>query len=192
MARKASNKQAVVETDIETKNEEVMVQPETETDKPNVIEQVENEVEEKDTKTIEPAEVDHFANVVLEGKAKKLSPKTTNHVFYELSEHDDLNTLYIRLSGNEGGGLHSKEWIKFEDVITVLTEQGDKPFKSTVLKSVFKGGSANNSGFLAACCRGLGLTIQSEKSVFLHVLAPDFEQRRDELLSLVSNETKPE
>ncbi|NMU52940.1 hypothetical protein HKB25_02825, partial [Vibrio parahaemolyticus] len=52
--------------------------------------------------------------------------------------------------------------------------------------------SANNAGFLAACCRGLGLIIQSEKSVFLHVLAPDYEQRRDELLSLVDSETKAE
>jgi hypothetical protein len=190
MARKASNKQAAVKAEIETKNEEVIVQPEAETDKPDVSEQLENEVEQKGDKAIEPDEKDHFSNVVLNGKAKKLSPKTSNHVFYELSEHDDLNALYIRLSGNEGGGLHSKEWIKFEDVIAVLTEQGDKSFKSTVLKSVFKGGSANNSGFLAACCRGLGLTIQSEKSVFLHVLAPDFEQRQDELLSLVGGETK--
>ncbi|HCH0793145.1 hypothetical protein NOK75_00905 [Vibrio parahaemolyticus] len=190
MARKANNKKAVVEVETETKNEEVTVLPETETNKPDATKQVQNEVEQKDAKVIESADVDHFSNVVLEGKAKKLSLKTTNHVFYELLEHDDLNALYIRLSGNEGGGLHSKEWIKFEDVIAVLTEQGDKPFKSTVLKSVFKGGSANNSGFLAACCRGLGLIIQSEKSVFLHQLAPDFEQRCDELLSLVGGETK--
>ncbi|MEZ8709581.1 hypothetical protein AB6H46_25165, partial [Vibrio alginolyticus] len=82
--------------------------------------------------------VDHFANIVLDGKAKKLSPKTQNHVFYELSVHDDLNTLFLRLSGNEGGGLHSKEWVAFEDIVAVLNEQDDKPFKSTVLKSVFK------------------------------------------------------
>ncbi|EHI9240814.1 hypothetical protein J9100_002054 [Vibrio vulnificus] len=136
--------------------------------------------------------VDHFTHIVREGKAKKLSPKTENHVFYQLSEHDDLNTLHLRISGNEGGGLHSREWVSMVDIITVLNEQDEKPFKSTVFKSVFKGGSANNAGFLAACCRGLGLIIQSEKSVFLHVLAPDYVMRRDEILSLVSNETKPE
>ncbi|PHX04459.1 hypothetical protein [Vibrio splendidus] len=134
--------------------------------------------------------VDHFTNIVLEGKAKKLSPKTQNHVFYELSVHDDLNALFLRLSGNEGGGLHSKEWAAFEDIVAVLNEQDDKPFKSTVLKSVFKGGSANNAGFMAAALRGLLLILPSEKSVFLHVLAPDYEQRRDELLSLVDGENE--
>ena len=134
--------------------------------------------------------VDHFTNVVLEGKAKKLSPKTRNHVFYELSVHDDLNALFLRLSGNEGGGLHSKEWVAFEDIVAVLNEQDEKPFKSTVFKSVFKGGSANNAGFMAAALRGLLLILPSEKSVFLHVLAPDYEQRRDELLSLVDGETE--
>ena len=134
--------------------------------------------------------VDHFTNVVLEGKAKKLSPKTQNHVFYELSVHDDLNALFLRLSGNEGGGLHSKEWVAFEDIVAVLNEQDEKPFKSTVFKSVLKGGSANNAGFMAAALRGLLLILPSEKSVFLHVLAPDYEQRRDELLSLVDGETE--
>ncbi|MFA0689282.1 hypothetical protein [Vibrio splendidus] len=164
MARKTNQKEEVVQPEVLEGNEQVTVTD----DNP----------------------VDHFTNVVLDGKAKKLSPKTQNHVFYELSVHDDLNTLFLRLSGNEGGGLHSKEWVAFEDIVAVLNEQHDKPFKSTVLKSVFKGGSANNAGFMAAALRGLLLILPSEKSVFLHVLAPDYEQRRDELLSLVDSETE--
>ncbi|MBS9916615.1 hypothetical protein J4H10_19695 [Vibrio alginolyticus] len=136
--------------------------------------------------------VDHFTHIVREGKAKKLSPKTENHVFYEIAIHDEENELYIRMSGNEGGGLHSKEWIPLKDITAVLDVQGDKLFKSSVLKCVFSGQSANNAGFMAACCRGLGLIIQSEKSVFLHVLAPDYEQRREEILSLVDSEAKAE
>ncbi|WP_102409438.1 hypothetical protein [Vibrio cyclitrophicus] len=162
MARKTNQKEKVVQPEVLEGNEQVTVTD----DNP----------------------VDHFNNIVLDGKAKKLSPKTQNHVFYELSVHDDLNTLSIRLSGNEGGGLHSKEWVAFEDIVAVLNEQDDKPFKSTVLKSVFKGGSANNAGFMAAALRGLLLILPSEKSVFLHVLAPDYEQRRDELMSLVDGE----
>ncbi|MDF5409666.1 hypothetical protein P3692_24590, partial [Vibrio parahaemolyticus] len=114
------------------------------------------------------------------------------HVFYEIALHDEENELYIRMTGNQGSGLHSKEWIPLKDITAVLDVQGDKPFKSSVMKCVFSGQSANNAGFMAACCRGLGLIIQSEKSVFLHVLAPDYEQRRDELLSLVGDETKSE
>ncbi|EID0061838.1 TPA: hypothetical protein GRI37_10785 [Vibrio parahaemolyticus] len=136
--------------------------------------------------------VDHFTHIVREGKAKKLSPKTENHVFYEIAIHDEEKELYIRMSGNEGGGLFSREPIKLVDLVNLLAEQGDKPFKSTVVKSLFKSGSANNSGFLMACCRGLGLIIQSEKSVFLHVLAPDYVTIRDEILSLVNSEAKAE
>lgn len=133
------------------------------------------------------AEINHFANVILVGKSKKLSPKTVNHVLYEIALHDVDSELYIRLSDNEGGGLHSKEWIKLDDLFTVLDDQSDKPFKSTVLKSVFKGSSANNAGFLAACLRGLLLINPTDKSVFLHVLAPEYAQRRAELLSLVDD-----
>lgn len=133
--------------------------------------------------------VNHFANIVLEGKAKKLSPKTENHVFYEIALHDEDNQLYLRLSGNEGGGLHSKEWIALEDIFQVFNELEGKPFKSSVLKPVFKGGSANNAGFLAACLRGLLFINPTEKSVFLHVLAPEYTQRCDELRTLVEGET---
>ncbi len=164
MARKTNQKEKVVQPEVLEGNEQVTV--------------------------TDDSPVDHFTNIVLDGKAKKLSPKTENHVFYQLSVHDDMNSLFLRLSGNEGGGLHSKEWVAFEDIIAMLNAQDDKPFKSTVFKSVFKGGSANNAGFMAAALRGLLLILPSEKSVFLHVLAPDYEQRRDELLSLVDGETE--
>lgn len=164
MARKSNQQQETVQPEIVEGNEQVTVTD----DQP----------------------VEHFAHIVREGKAKKLSPKTENHVFYEIAIHDEENELYIRMTGNQGSGLHSKEKIPLKDITAVLDVQGDKPFKSSVLKCVFSGQSANNAGFMAACCRGLGLIIQSEKSVFLHVLAPDYEQRRDELLSLVDAETK--
>ncbi|EJG1915318.1 hypothetical protein BJL74_20845 [Vibrio parahaemolyticus] len=164
MARKSNQQQETVQPEIVEGNEQVAV--------------------------TEDLSVDHFTYIVREGKAKKLSPKTENHVFYEIALHDEKTELYIRMSGNEGGGLHSKEWIPLKDITAVLDVQGDKPFKSSVMKCVFSGQSANNAGFMAACCRGLGLIIQSEKSVFLHVLAPDYEQRRDELLSLVDAEPR--
>lgn len=145
-------------------------------------------VELESQEVTETVEITH--HVLLESKALKLSPKTTNHVFYEVARNQTDDELYVRLTGNEGGGLHSKEWLKLVDVLAVLEEQEDKPFKSSVLKSVFKGGSANNAGFLAACLRGMELTIQSEKSVFLHVLGPEFATRRDELLALGEPETE--
>ncbi|HBC3954762.1 TPA: hypothetical protein KD883_003727 [Vibrio parahaemolyticus] len=164
MARKPSNKQETVQPEIVEGNEQVTV--------------------------VEELPVDHFTHIVLEGKAKKLSPKTENHLFYEIAIHQGEKELYIRISGNQGGGLYCRSWIPLKDITAVLDVQGDKPFKSSVMKCVFSGQSANNAGFMAACCRGLGLIIQSEKSVFLHVLAPDYEQRRDAILSLVDAEPK--
>ena len=128
----------------------------------------------------------HFSNIVLSGKGKKLSPKTTNHVFFDVAEHDEEGELYIRLSGNEGGGLHSKEWINLTILIAILDEQVDKPFKSTALKPSFKGASSNNAGFLAGVLRSpdIGLIVQSGTSVFLHVLADDYEVNKAKLLAL--------
>lgn len=164
MARKSNQQQETVQPEIVEGNEQVAV--------------------------TEDLPVDHFTYIVREGKAKKLSPKTENHVFYQIALNDAEAELHIRMSGNEGGGLHSKEWIPLKDITAVLDVQGDKPFKSSVMRCVFSGQSANNAGFMCGVCRGLGLIIQSEKSVFLHVLAPDYEQRRDELLSLVDAEPK--
>lgn len=132
---------------------------------------------------------DHFSNIVLSGKGKKLSPKTDNHVFFDLAKHDEDGELYLRLSGNEGGGLHSKEWVLLQSIIKILDGQGGKPFKSTVLKSVFTGSSANNAGFLGGVLRSseISLITQSGKSVFLHVLAPDFEEKKAKLLELVDD-----
>ena len=140
------------------------------------------------TTTEKPAAKQPIFNIVLEGKSKKLSPKTTFHVFYEVAVSEDDNELYLRLSSNEGGGLHSKEWIKVDSILELLDQQDDRPFKSTVFKSVFKGASANNAAFLAAAIRGegLGLIGASEKSVFLHVVTGDYADRKAALLALNS------
>ncbi|WP_318519202.1 hypothetical protein [Photobacterium leiognathi] len=97
-----------------------------------------------------------YSLIVENGKALKLSPKTQNHVFYQIATQDDDGSLHIRLSGNEGGGLHSKEWV------------------------------AVNAAFLAAVLRSdeIGLLTQSEKSVFIHKLSADYEERKTTLLNL--------
>jgi len=137
-----------------------------------------------DNSRVDEPKVNHFANIVQQGQGRKLSPKTDNHVFFELAVNDEDNSLYLRISGNEGGGLHSKEWINFQTIIDLLDQQVNKPFKSTLIKPVFSGSSANNSAFLCSILREIGLIIQSGNSVFLHVLAENYDERRAELLSL--------
>ncbi len=143
----------------------------------------------KDSKE-EQVDSESSHKILKEGKARKLSPKSTNHVFYEVGREPHEGDLYVRLVTNEGGGLHSKEWVNLVDLLDVLSSQEDKPFKSSVLRTVFSSKSANNTGFLAACLRDMELTIQSEKSVFLQVLAPDFHKHRDELLALSQQDSE--
>lgn len=133
--------------------------------------------------------VNHFTNILLSSKGRKLSPKTENHVFYEIAKNDEDNQLYLRLSGNEGGGLHSKEWILLQSIIELLDQQSVNPtsaFKSLILKPLFKGSSANNVGFLAGALRSaeLGLLKPAEKGVFLHLISNDYEANKAKLLSL--------
>jgi hypothetical protein len=133
--------------------------------------------------------VNHFTNIVLSGKGRKLTPKTENHVFYEVVKHDEDNRLYLRLSGNEGGGLHSKEWILLQSVFELLDQQSDNPtspFKSLILKPLFRGRSVNNIGLLASVLRSgdIGLLKPAEKGVFLHLISDDYEANKAKLLSL--------
>lgn len=115
-------------------------------------------------KTVDPT--DGYTLLTENGKALKLSPKTKNHVFFQLGQKQDDQKLYLRMSCNENGGLFSKEWIGVDALLELLYESKDKAIKSTVLKPLFKGGSANNCGFLAAVlrCKEIGLLTQSEKA----------------------------
>ena len=145
---------------------------------------VENVIGQEDVSTEVPNVESEMTILLEEGKALKLSPKTKNHVFYQLGE-DDGGKRHIRMSGNEGGGLHTKIWIELDAIFSLLDKQSDKPFKSTLLKPVFKSGSSNNCGFLAAILRSkeIGLMVQSEQSVFVHQLSENYNNNKQNLLT---------
>ena len=127
--------------------------------------------------------------VIADGKALKLSPKTCNHVFYEVGVNRDEQALYIRLTGNEGGGLHSKGWIAFDDIFEILDECHKQQciIKSTLLNPVFIGGSQNNAGFMAAVLRSddIGLLRKTEKGIFTHQTTIQYEDNKALLLAYV-------
>jgi len=143
-------------------------------------------VKESTNQTVTSDILEGFTLLIADGKALKLSPKTQNHVFYQLAVKDEDNSLHLRMSGNEGGGLHTKLWVALDDIITLLDEQKGKAIKSTLLRPVFQGGSANNCGFMAAVLRSsqIGLLIQSEQSVFVHRLSNEYESNKETLLNM--------
>ncbi|ODS12404.1 hypothetical protein [Vibrio scophthalmi] len=124
--------------------------------------------------------------VLLDAKAPKISPKTTGQINYQIGISDSDQTLAIRMVSNDGGGLHTKEWISLIVLTDLLDGQEGNTFKSTILKSVMKGASANNAGFLAAVLRSekLRLIVPSDKSLYLHQLPADYKERKAQLLSM--------
>lgn len=167
-----------------TPKSEATIDVEKEVAQPPVM----DKTEEK--KHIDPLE--GFELLITDGKALKLSPNTKNHVLFQLGKKVEDNKLYLRMSGNEGGGLHSKEWVSIEDIVELLDEQEGKAIKSTILKPVFKGGSANNCGFMAAVlrCKQIDLLAQSENSVFTHRLSDNYQSAKEALLAMAGDGEK--
>lgn len=128
-----------------------------------------------------------FTLLIEDGKALKMSPKTQNHVFFELGLKLDDNALYLRMKGNEGGGLHSKEWLALTPIFDVIEKHQGQSFKSTVFNPLFKGSSANNAGFLGAVLRSsrLGLLKPSEIALYQHQVPADYIARKAALTVLL-------
>lgn len=115
----------------------------------------------------------------------KLSKHAHGKISYQLGYCPDKSEAWFTLSGNEGGGYFSHEWVPLSRIIDKLTELAkDGPFPAIALKSVFVGKSVNNPSFLAASLVAEGiLTADLEKSFRLHVSGnPD--QWRDELYAM--------
>ena len=119
-------------------------------------------------------------HTLLNHTAEKLSARSEGLIFYAIGRHEESGELFLKITGNQGGGLHSKEWIALSAIDDVLRSlPADKPFKSSVMKRLFKGGSANNAGFLSAILRsdGLKLTQKADGNPMLHELVPDYLER---------------
>jgi hypothetical protein len=145
-------------------------------------------VDTNDVEVIEDT-VNHFANIVLTGEADKLGAKSKGKVLYEIALNDEDALLYFRISGQRGGtGLHSQEWIKLDELFTLIESQGDKAWKSQAYKTLFNGGSANNHGFCGAIVRGLQLAEKSSTSIYLHTVGKLYLEKKAELLALGKTE----
>jgi hypothetical protein len=135
----------------------------------------------------EPETADKPFTTLLVASAPKLSNKSTGKVGFEIALNTEDKLRYIRLTSNDSGGLFSKEWIKLDDINTLLKSmETDQPFKSSVFKAIIKGGSANNTSFISAVLRNeeVALIIKSEKNQFLHLLHPLLAKRMELLNKL--------
>ncbi|EOX4955887.1 hypothetical protein ACFKIX_000445 [Vibrio alginolyticus] len=182
MSRKTASNKNKVDSEVEVMEESLQTGAEPE------------KVPETQGQDIQEAIESQFGEVLLSGKGKKLSPKSNSHVYFEVAARKSDNQLHIRLTGNDDGGLHSKEFISLQTLFDILEQQKEKSFKSSVFASAFKGGSSNNKSFMAAAIRSdaIGLITPAPNSLFSHVLAPNYDERRDQLLALVDADTTTE
>jgi hypothetical protein len=131
--------------------------------------------------------LDEHYNTLMVGFAPKLSSKSTGKIGYEIALNTEDKNRYLGLTSNDSGGLFSREWVCLNTVFELIeSQQEDKEFKSSIFKSVIKGGSANNVSFIAAClrCDEIGLILQAEKNQFLHVVYPLLINRKDMIMKL--------
>ena len=81
---------------------------------------------------------------------------------YELGT-DDHGDLHWRITRNSGGGFFSDEWVSFSSIRSALEEWPQaRPMTSLVLRSLFKGRSANNPSFLLATLLAEGVVTLLE------------------------------
>ena len=184
MARKKptqSYAQPVVENDVTETHETTDTETQTET----------AAEEDGNTTIITPSESSVVSSndeyeILIErgGETSKLSPKSTGLIYFQMAQSTLDQKIYLRIQRQDGGGLHSKEWIAVDAIIDRLRNHADQAFKSGVLKALFKSGSANNVSFLAAILRSepVGLIIANPQSQFQHLLAADFEEKAKALL----------
>lgn len=120
------------------------------------------------------------------GSAAKLGLRGAGgHVHFELLTDYQNRELFIRLTGNDGGGYFSREAIPFARVRAVVAEFSDQqPFPSKVFSKCFIGLSSNNAGFLACICRTQGLIAAVPGNAHLHKLAGNWSEWEKACLAL--------
>lgn len=134
---------------------------------------------------------DSYKLLIESGQAEKISPKASGMLTWQLAKSEADNELYLRLIANGSGGLFSKDWVPITKIESVLENQPATGFTSGVFKSLFKGASANNAGFLAAVLRSSDICLLEghPDKLFTHVLYPDWRDRLNKLSAIDIQET---
>lgn len=86
--------------------------------------------------------------VIREVKCPTSSGKST--LTYQVGK-DESGAIYLKVSGNDGGGFWSPEWVAYKSVEQAISEwPADQGITSMAFRKIFRGKSANTPGFLVA------------------------------------------
>ena len=119
-----------------------------------------------------------------EGTAKKLGLRSTGSISYQVLADHDRKNLFITLTKNNGGGYYSKERVNLLSLEACLdAHKAGETFASKALKDAYKSKSSNNSGFMTATLRALGLTAAAPDAESKHIVAGDWDAWRKKMFA---------
>lgn len=81
---------------------------------------------------------------------------------------DESDSIHLKVSGNDGGGFWSPEWVSFQDIQAALQAwPAGQGVTSMTFRKIFRGKSANTPGFLIAvlCAEGIIEPMGDKKRV---------------------------
>lgn len=118
-------------------------------------------------------------------QARKVGQRATGKIQYEILCDIKRESVFIRITGNEGGGYFSREKIDFDETIECVTGlDSGRALPSKAFAAAFVGRSSNNAGFLAAVLRAEGLLDAAPGTDFQHVISGDWSAWKNETLKL--------
>jgi hypothetical protein len=103
--------------------------------------------------------------VLKESTCKTSSGKST--LTYQVGV-DESGDIQLKVSGNDGGGFWSAEWLNFNSVEAATKAwPSDQGITSMTFRKIFRGKSANTPGFLVAilCAEGIIEPMGEKKRV---------------------------
>ena len=105
----------------------------------------------------------------------------------EYSYHEPSKTIVFRLAENTGSGHFSGAYIKLDDILKCL-EAAKEPFSLSVFKTVYRGQSINNTGFLGAVLKKEGLIV-CEKRQYMKKDTKPFMAELNKLIKPTTKKT---
>ncbi len=130
--------------------------------------------------------------------AKKIGKLSVGSIHYQILSDKAKVNLFIRVTGNDGGGYFSQELVSMQEIERCLKSRSNTdPFPSKVLMDVFVGRSANNAGFLAAILRAEGILSAAPDTETQHIFLGDMAKFKKACLAepgtaIVISSGKPE
>ena len=107
---------------------------------------------------------------------------------YEFGHNDKPKSIMFRITENTGAGHFCDHWIPLDDILKCLKE-AKEPFSLSVFKTVYRGQSINNTGFLGAVLIAENLIV-CEKRQYLKKDTKTFMAELNKLINPTKATTK--